>query len=424
MIKKISIAYINLIFLILPISILVGPSVSLINIILINFSFVFYLIYKRKFLNLNDPIIKLFIFLYIYLIFNSFVAEDFHLSFNRNFGFIRWIVFFVAFNYFYPKLFFKKIFFVWTILIFILVIDVYFEFFVGFNLVGYQSQFGNRIVSFFKDEPIIGGFLGSFFLIVIGFLLQNFVGISKKKLLIIFVISLIIFISILLTGERSNTLKSLFAIIIFYFIINKPEFKKKIIYLIALISLALITISSSHYLKTRYLHQLFNQNNNNQNFAYNFFNKSVFMNYEDHIYYKIYRSGFLVFKDSAYFGVGNKNYRLKSCEKAFKFNDKRYICTTHPHQIYIELLSEHGIFGTLIITITFLIFIFKNFNLIKRDQNYIQIGSFVFLITFFIPLLPSGSFFSDYNLTLFMINLSIMYASNPNTNIFTNKKKN
>jgi hypothetical protein len=38
-----------------------------------------------------------------------------------------------------------------------------------------------------------------------------------------------------------------------------------------------------------------------------------------------------------------------------------------------------------------------------------------------LPLLPSGSFFSDFNSTLFWINLSIMYASNPDTNIFRKK---
>ena len=55
------------------------------------------------------------------------------------------------------------------------------------------------------------------------------------------------------------------------------------------------------------------------------------------------------------------------------------------------------------------------------SKNYIQIGSFIYLLINFIPLLPSGSFFSDFNLTLFMINFSIMYAVNDKTNIFYSK---
>ena len=37
----------------------------------------------------------------------------------------------------------------------------------------------------------------------------------------------------------------------------------------------------------------------------------------------------------------------------------------------------------------------------------------------FIPLLPGGSFFNDFNSTLFWLNFSIFYASNPKTNIFS-----
>ena len=54
----------------------------------------------------------------------------------------------------------------------------------------------------------------------------------------------------------------------------------------------------------------------------------------------------------------------------------------------------------------------------------IQIGAFIYLLSCFLPLLPSGSFFTDYNITLFFINLSFMYAVNKNTNIFFVEKKN
>ena len=38
----------------------------------------------------------------------------------------------------------------------------------------------------------------------------------------------------------------------------------------------------------------------------------------------------------------------------------------------------------------------------------------------FLPLIPSGAFFGDYLLTIFAINLSILYASNTKLNIFHN----
>ena len=45
----------------------------------------------------------------------------------------------------------------------------------------------------------------------------------------------------------------------------------------------------------------------------------------------------------------------------------------------------------------------------------------IYLLTNFLPLLPSGSFFNDFNSTLFWINLSIMYACNKKTNFFQKK---
>ena len=32
-----------------------------------------------------------------------------------------------------------------------------------------MAEYGKRIVSFFKDEPIVGGILNGFYLIIIGF---------------------------------------------------------------------------------------------------------------------------------------------------------------------------------------------------------------------------------------------------------------
>ena len=121
---------------------------------------------------------------------------------------------------------------------------------------------------------------------------------------------------------------------------------------------------------------------------------------------------FQFFKNNQIFGVGNKNYRIETCDEKKNKENKEYYCLTHPHQIYIELLSEHGIFGTIIILSIIFYLIFRLLRQIAKSQNYLQIGTFIFIMINFIPLIPSGSFFSDFNLTLFMINFSLMYAVN------------
>ena len=163
-----------------------------------------------------------------------------------------------------------------------------------------------------------------------------------------------------------------------------------------MIVLILILVFKLSYLNDRY----FNQTSNVKNT----------------IYFQLYESGFEVFKNNKLFGVGNKNYRITTCNEKKK-NDK-YICTTHPHQIYFEFLSEHGLIGTMIILVIFYKLIFSKILSTIREKNYIKIGSLIYLIIVFIPIIPSGAFFTDFALTLFAINLGIFYSSDKKLNIF------
>ena len=85
------------------------------------------------------------------------------------------------------------------------------------------------------------------------------------------------------------------------------------------------------------------------------------------------------------------------------------------------MLSEHGIIGTTIILLIIFYLKFRILRKIINSRNYLQAGCLVFLLINFVPLLPSGAFFNNFNLTLFMINLSLMYATNKETNIFSKK---
>ena len=173
-----------------------------------------------------------------------------------------------------------------------------------------------------------------------------------------------------------------------------------------------IIISQSDYLKNRYVGQLYKNVVTEEK-------RDIF--FDNNVYINLYKSGINVFKKNSIFGVGTKNYRVATCDGNKSYNED-YYCSTHPHQIYIEFLSEHGIFGSIICFLVLFRLIFKNIKNIIYSKNYIQIGTFVYILTNFIPLIPSGSFFSDFNITFFMINLSIMYAVSNKTNIFEIKK--
>ena len=400
--------YFLTLFSLIPTTILVGSSVSLINIILIDISFIILIFFNKEFHFLKDTSIKYLLLLYIYLIFNSLISIDIHSGLARNLGFIHLIVLFVAINYFLKKKFFiNKILSIWLITLIIVSIDIIIEFYTGKNSLGFSSLH-NRIVSFFGDEAIVGGYLIGFFLILIGFLHEILDNKHKSKILIL---ALFFTIVILLTGERSNGIKALLGIIIFYFFFREYFLKTKlVISIICLVSFFLI-LFNVQYLNTRYIKQISHIFSGEQ--------KTYSSN---QVYFSLYKSGLNVFKDNIYFGVGNKNYRVATCSKNNHQIEKKneYVCNTHPHQIYFELLSEHGILGTI-----FILFIFYKLILSKLKNNiirinYTQLGSLIFLILTFLPLLPSGAFFSSFSLTIFMINLSIFYASNLKSNIFSN----
>lgn len=410
----------NKIFFILmslyPLSIIAGPLISLINTLSIIFIYMLFFFRENhyKFLIKNESL-KILFGIYIYLIFNSLFSINYEIGFSRNFGFLRLILLFIAINYFfYISKTNLKIFYTWTLVFFVFVFDVYFERFSGANVFGWGPQeidgifqpYGSRVMSFFKDEPIAGSYLYGFIFLVSGYLLQFLKNKTKGNFLSLFLI-LCFLLSVIATGERSNSIKVTFGIVLLVLIIDIIKPKTKILILTILIGSIILLITNSNYLKNRYVGQFYYYLSEKDSKA---INKSL--------YYKLYRSGFNVFKNSPLFGVGNKNYRIEACGDVKKVIEFNYKCTTHPHQTYIELLSEHGIIGTLILLASFFLLIFANLKKIIFSKNYIQIGSFVYLLSVFLPLLPSGSFFSDFNITFFFINLSFLYAVNQNTNIF------
>ena len=416
--NKILNSYFLLLLSFIPASIIIGPAVSLINILLINFSFIFLIFYKKDYKFLSNKAVKLIIFLCLYLIFNSIISKDFSMSANRNFGFIRFGILFLAFNYFFNnKDFVNRVLIVWVLTLSILSLDTYIESIFGKNILGYGEAYGSRIVSFFKDEPIVGGYINGFYLIIIGYLFYIKKNITNKHKYIILVISIFLLIAIILTGERSNSIKAIFGFFLFYFFNDFFKFKEKIFSILLLILLFTFLLNSSDFLKKRYGGQFYSPivsilqlNSKTQK------NEIKVNTLKDNIYLRLYQSGFEVFKKYPIFGVGNKNYRVETCSKERKLN---YMCTTHPHQLYFEFLAEHGLFGSVILFFILFNLIFGKIKTILASKNYLQIGCLIFLTTSFIPFLPSGAFFADYNLTIFWLNLSIMYSIEKKTNVYT-----
>ena len=253
MLKKQLNNYFLVLFSLLPICIIIGPAVSLLNVLIIDLSFLLLIFFSKDYNFLKTEPVKYLVLFYFYLIFNSFISIDHEIGLKRNLGFLRVIILFIAFNYFFnQKYFLRNVFYVWSVVISLVVFDVFWESYMGQNILGFGGgQYGQRIVSFFRDEPIVAGFVNGFYLIIVGFLFQEFY--KKRNLTIIF--SIIILVAIFLTGERSNSIKALMGLLIFYSLFREYDFKKKLILFLTFITISLTLILNSQFLKVRFIDQ-------------------------------------------------------------------------------------------------------------------------------------------------------------------------
>ena len=86
--------------------------------------------------------------------------------------------------------------------------DIFFEFYMGKNILGFSSNYHGRVASFSGDELKVGGYYFGFLFLAMAFFENN------KKLFIIFLI--IFLLAALLIGERSNFIKIFFMCILFF----------------------------------------------------------------------------------------------------------------------------------------------------------------------------------------------------------------
>ena len=124
-------------------------------------------------------------------------------------------------------------------------------------------------------------------------------------------------------------------------------------------------------------------------------------------YKPVYKNAYKVFDNNKVFGVGPRNFRnVCGDEENFVKNG----CTTHPHNIFLQLLSETGLVGILFY---FLIIFSLFFKFIKSPNNnsfiIAQKYLFILILVNLFPLVPSGNFFNNFMnlLYYFPIGLSL-----------------
>ena len=172
-----NLSYISLsIISLFPVIIFLGSGILNFSIILLDILFISEILLKKNFKYFNNKLFYSFIFCWLILLINLNFSISFYDSLPRSLGFLRFIFFVFAINYYLfetsnknVKLIFKF----WTIVFVIISVDLIYEYFVGVNTLGFKSYMPGRLSGFFGDELVAGYFLLGFSFISIAYLYEK-----------------------------------------------------------------------------------------------------------------------------------------------------------------------------------------------------------------------------------------------------------
>ncbi len=399
--KYINNFFIILVLLIVPTQIL-GPAIPD---IIISFYATFFLIYFIMFEKNKYKIIifeKWFIIGIIFCIgsiISSSINDNYLNSLSSSIPYFRFILFAFFFKLYFlsNEKYLSLLIIVIAGSIFFTSIDIIIQYFFGKDIFGYESAL-ERNSGPFGEELKGGSFISKYFTLCLIFLIVF----SNNKLLKfnkIFIFVAVCLIGVLLSGERAALIHIVLSILmLIIFFIKKIYVYKKTIFstLICFILFFIFLVSADH--KNR--------------FYYTIDELSSFRNIIDSHYGAHYITAFQIFKENILFGIGQNNFRIVCNDKKYSELKSKRIddrCSTHPHNYYIQIISDLGIIN-LLLFLTLIYYLF--FNTIKNNNNYIlNYGKIISLVIIFFPFLPTGSFYNNWNSSLNWIIISICISS-------------
>jgi O-antigen ligase len=421
-----------LLLLLFPLSYPFGPFVINCFIFSIIFFFFVFCFQINNFSWLKSKIFLIALPFFLFIIFVSIIKyydKSYLLKSLSNF---RFLLFSVAIYFFFLKTKLKifTIIISYIIFIILLCLDIIFQFIFKVDIFGYPPLlFGERYAGFFGKEAIAGGFIYVFGFINLVLLVKLMPSFKKFFIFLVFFLFLL---TMLITGDRTPVVSFVVALIFSFFFFKDKKFFFSVFFISLFILLTSIFFNKN--IRYRYINSplmllntakldLFSQEYQMRNAFKIIENKTLddFLNFkkeydlindrktilEERSYskYNIILYKFLdtqwgahtltaleMFKNNIFLGSGLRSFRFE-CHKYDKIDSLSRIdrCSTHPHNIYFEILSELG----LIVFVFFLIFLFSYFKFFLKikDKDLFLVCIYSIIFGFLFPK-TSGSFFS------------------------------
>lgn len=382
----------------LPISLALSRFISEIILIIITISFLilnFENKDSRKYY--KSHFFKIFILFYIILIIASLLSEYLSSSIRTSIFYFRFGFLVIVIQYLleFEKRFHKYFFYSLGSTLLILSIYTFLQILVFNNAVD-----PNRNSGLFGEELVQGSYFIRFLPIFFGLLFLN-KNLKFKNNLFVFSIFIGLVI-VFLSGERAAlALSAMFLVfILFFYPIN---LKKKIFSILILLLFFVSLFSIFEGVKKRVL---------TDTYADIFENDKIMIFSYGHQSH--FESAIQMIKKNYLIGIGPRNFRIECLKKDYEHIGK-YRCSTHPHNTYLEIWSESGLFGFLIIFTIFIYISTKLMKIIFSKNKSNQIALFFFCLSIFInlfPFIPTGSFFNNWVSTLYYLPVGFFLFEN------------
>lgn len=426
--------YISLLITVLPASFIAGNMIININVIILLLStLIFYGkdIFKIKYYLLDKFILIFFglvLFTGILNDLNFYVNDLYPKGFNtilKSILFLKYLFLYIVLRFLIEKkdLGLKFFFLSSAFCVLFVCLDLFYQFKFGEDIFGYKPLEGSRKLSGpFGDELIAGSYIQRFFLFSF-FIIPMFYAYKEKQLKVFILILTLIFSSgLILSGNRIPFV--LFLFIIFLLMIVQKQLRKFLI----------VTFFTIGLIFTIFL----NINNKvNQNF-HNFYERvnsiitiiiqNDYSNPTAPSHIKEFATFYDTWKMNKYLGGGIKNFRWYCHHrKPGIAGQTGFICNMHPHNYYLEILTETGLVGFILIIVIFFLTLrltLQKIFLSKRTLKY-QYTFLPFLLLFIAEIFPfksTGSFFTTINTTYLFLILGIMIGLIRKYNAIENNK--
>lgn len=404
----------------IPITLITGPAIPDISLVLVCIIFISYLFFN-KIDDLKNNFTYFTLFFWIILLILSLISLNFYKSFGEAFIFLRMLLLpIIMYLWLLKNNNFIKV----TLLIILfanllVLVDTFYQF------LNYHPLEGFREDIFFRKAELYGRLSGPFLDMVPGsyiskFFIFGFLGltliIKNEKILIFISIFYLTFCGYItfISGERMAVATFLLAMVVSIVILKKFR-------LVFLFSLVIFLIISFTTYKTHDFFQNFriiesnpshlglkiekyNPNcvgNQNCSKIINLQPKFMYIlkNFNKSAYFETYSLSMEMIKDYPLTGIGINNFNY-GCLNIDKF--KRDRCWSHPHNFYLQWLTENGLIG-FVLFLTYVLFLFYKVIYSEKVSIYSNY-SFIALVVIFWPVMSTGSLFKNwYGIETFFI---------------------